>query len=305
MVLSQLFRLIQQIWRKPSREHLFSHRLKRTYRLLSFFPLLGLIVVLIGLNHYSPHFSVPLKLHISSIFSPIIYGMDRLNIMIFNTVPQSIGNFKHALFEVSQLETLKKDLNRLHAQLQELQHTHAQLLKFLKLPEVPESDFMVTQAFGHICDGINHSLFINRHNLPLKVNMPVTTADGILGKITAVGGKVARVMMLIDPNFRLPVTLTRTNIHAIAAGDGLNGMKILHIERPESLQIGDTLITSGQGGIFPKGLYVGFIKQISPEIKIQIAISPEDVQFARVHEQSVTESLVPPITDATQNKKTP
>ena len=282
MVFPQFFRLIQQIWRKPSREHLFSPRLKRAYRALSFFPFLALILLLIGLNHLAPHWSEALKLHLSSFCSPALYGLDRLNKTLFDTLPDSVARFTKAFKEASQLETLKNDRNRLTAELQDLQHTHAQLLDFLKIPAQRDAPVVVTQAFGYLSDGIHRTLLINSDTLALQKDMPVTTPDGILGKVTTVGDKVSRVMTLLDPNFRLPVRVTRLNTQAMIAGDGEHGMRLLYLERPVPLAVGDTLLTSGQGGVFPKGLYVGFITEITPEVKIQPAVDPSQVQFVQV-----------------------
>jgi rod shape-determining protein MreC len=305
MVFPQFFRLIQQIWRKPSREHLFSPRLKRTYRALSFFPLLGLIVALIGINYYAPAFSEIVKLHISSFFSPVIYGLDRLNKTIFDTIPESLNRFTQAFSDAGQLKELKNDRNRLTAQLQDLQQAHTQLQQFLKVPQQVEAPFAVTQAFGHVSDGLHHTLFINSHGLALASDMPVSTPDGIVGKVTTVGEKISRVTTLLDPSFRLPVRVTRLNVQALVAGDGEHGMRLLYLERPEPLEIGDTLVTSGQGGIFPKGLYVGFITALTPEVKIQVAVQPSQVQFVHILKVDTDEIAVTPSPGTTPLEKLP
>ena len=305
MVLPQFFRLIYQIWRKPSREHLFSQRLKRTYRALSFFPFIAVILLLIGFNFYAPGFTDPLKLHISSFCSPVIYGLDRLNTTLFNTIPHSFNQFRQALSDAGQLETLKRDRARLTAELQDLKNTHAQLERFLKMSSMEALPSITTNAFGHMSDGIHHSFFINANGLALTAHMPVTTPDGIVGKITAVSGKIARVTTLVDPHFKLPVIITRLNIQAIAVGDGARGMKILYSEKPETLHVGDPLITSGQGGIFPKGLYVGFVSQVTPDVKVQVAVNPMDVQFVHVLEPSASALLTPTSAPHLQETKKP
>lgn len=97
----------------------------------------------------------------------------------------------------------------------------------------------------------------------LTANMPVRTADGLIGRTIEVGAHVSRVLLLADPQSRVPVTIVRTAQPALAAG--LNGPFVEIRDRVGAdtpLLPGDWLVTSGDGGIFPPGVPVAVVTDV-------------------------------------------
>jgi rod shape-determining protein MreC len=92
----------------------------------------------------------------------------------------------------------------------------------------------------------------------------VITGDGLVGRLTEVGSRAARVLLITDLNSRIPVKIEGSNTGAVLAGDNSERPRLLYVGSPEALKIGDRVVTSGEGGVFPPDLPVGMVSAIAP-----------------------------------------
>ncbi|HSQ42046.1 MAG TPA: rod shape-determining protein MreC, partial [Fibrobacteraceae bacterium] len=97
----------------------------------------------------------------------------------------------------------------------------------------------------------------------IQRGMPVFTSRGLVGKVSKVFQGHALVQLMTDPLSKVSVLADRTRITGILESPD---SRMLYVEFPAhaSLQIGDTLVTSGLGGVFPKGMRVGMIRKLLP-----------------------------------------
>jgi rod shape-determining protein MreC len=93
--------------------------------------------------------------------------------------------------------------------------------------------------------------------------MPVMTADGVVGRVLAVAGHSADVLVLTDRNSSIAVRVERTRARANVRGLGKpDAAKLEYALRAEDIIEGDALVTSGTDGVFPRGLRVGKVTQL-------------------------------------------
>lgn len=88
----------------------------------------------------------------------------------------------------------------------------------------------------------------------------VVNGEGLIGRIIETGQSTARILLLTDINSRIPVMIENKGGHAILAGQNNNHPLLLHLPQDLTPEEGATILTSGQGGIFPAGLPVGTIR---------------------------------------------
>ncbi len=88
---------------------------------------------------------------------------------------------------------------------------------------------------------------------------PVLSEHGLVGRVVGVAPNVSRILLLSDVESRTPVLLPRTNGRAILAGDGGPNPTLSFLRAHDSLREGDRVLTSGDGGVFPRGLPVGSV----------------------------------------------
>ncbi len=102
----------------------------------------------------------------------------------------------------------------------------------------------------------------------IQLDMPVFTPKGVVGKISKVMSNHSHVELLLDPSSKVSVMENRSRTIGILESDDAH---ITFMKFPTHAEIfmGDTIITSGMGGVFPKGLAVGIVESIG-EDEVQV-----------------------------------
>lgn len=88
---------------------------------------------------------------------------------------------------------------------------------------------------------------------------PVLGEHGLVGRVVGVAPNASRILLLTDLESRTPVLTPRTNARAILIGDGGPNPKLAYLRTHDPLKEGDRVLTSGDGGVFPRGLPVGVV----------------------------------------------
>ena len=98
----------------------------------------------------------------------------------------------------------------------------------------------------------------------IKENMTVIAAEGLVGHVISVTSDTAKIQTLVDTSNVVSGTLENSKDNVICRGT-LNGneLKATYISTDTVLTEGERLNTSGMGGIYPKGIYIGTIKKIN------------------------------------------
>ncbi len=93
--------------------------------------------------------------------------------------------------------------------------------------------------------------------------MPVVVAEGVVGRVHAVAGHSAEVLVITDLNSSVAVRVDRTRARANVRGTGKTDLcRLDYALRTEDVIEGDPLVTSGTDGVFPRGLPVGKVTQL-------------------------------------------
>jgi rod shape-determining protein MreC len=98
----------------------------------------------------------------------------------------------------------------------------------------------------------------------VKVNCPVMVAEGLIGRVIAVSEMRCEVLLLGDPNLRVSVIIRETGESGVIIANNTrplenNMIDLAYLTRNSSVAPGQTVVTSGDGGFFPKGITVGRI----------------------------------------------
>lgn len=106
---------------------------------------------------------------------------------------------------------------------------------------------------------------------------------GVVGRISGVGDRTSRVLLLTDSNSRIPVTIQPSGQQALLMGDNSPTPVLEFVEALEDISAGDRVITSGDGGLFPAGLLVGQVF-VTPDRQLRTRLSADmqRLRFLRV-----------------------
>lgn len=126
------------------------------------------------------------------------------------------------------------------------------------------------------------------YNQGIRKDMAVVNADGLIGRVSEVGGNWSQVTALVDSRSAISAIVERTRDHGIVKGavqaGGKCNMNYLPVE--SGTVPGDTVVTSGKDGIFPKGIRIGQVLEVSVD-KNQLqknAVIEPSVDFNHIEE---------------------
>ena len=107
-------------------------------------------------------------------------------------------------------------------------------------------------------------LVINRGDREgLKVGMPVVAGGGrLVGRVAEVYPRWSKVQLLIDPGSRVNGVVQVSRATGLAAGQPDGSLFLEQVPQSELVDVGDTVVTSGRGGLMPKGLIIGQVSDI-------------------------------------------
>ncbi len=124
---------------------------------------------------------------------------------------------------------------------------------------------------------------------------PVLGEHGLVGRVTGVAPQVSRIMLLTDVESRTPVLVARTNGRAILTGDGGATPKLEYLRTHDALREGDRILTSGDGGVLPRGLPVGVaVKGLDGGWRVALDADASPIDFVRILLFSDFSQLVAP-----------
>ena len=99
----------------------------------------------------------------------------------------------------------------------------------------------------------------------VKPGQPVITFDGAVGLVTATSDGSSRTMLLLDPQSSVDAIVQRSRVRGLVMGQGTGTLEFEFATRASDVQPGDVIITSGLGGVYPKGLRLGSVDTVEEE----------------------------------------
>ncbi len=209
---------------------------------------------------------------LNSLVAPIQYAADLPRTMfndfysLFSTRDQLLSLNQNLKREVM---TLKSDLTLLDQYREENQR----LRKLLGSEFVRDEKKVVTEVMAVDTSPYRHQVVIDKGRTDgVYEGQPVINEKGIVGQVTFVAAHNSRVLLLIDPNNAIPVQNIRNDIRVIASGNGQSDeIQLEHIPTSTDIDVGDMLVTSGLGGVYPEGYPVAYITDVDKDTRREFA----------------------------------
>jgi len=165
-----------------------------------------------------------------------------------------------------QNEELRRENDALRQQVRtlgELGDENLRLRQLLNTKERVTFHTVTARVIGHDASNWWKSLQIDRGSGDgLEKDLAVVNADGLIGKTISVTKGESRVLLLSDPNCKVSALLQNTREPGVAAGVettfGFSPHCVMtYVSRDAKVKPGEPVISSGFGGIFPKGVLIG------------------------------------------------
>ena len=217
----------------------------------------------------------------------------------FSSAGQSLQDLYDAAVSFHELkaenERLQEEIDILRAQLvhfHEMQKQNHRYRSLLGFAESSGYELLAAEVISRDPSQWFGTLTINRGYLDgVQREMAVITDRGLVGMVSTVSPNSSQIILITDPRLSVSARVQRTRdpgiVGTVESNAGDPSMLIMTNMPPEtSIQPGDMIVTSGMGGIFPPGLYIGMVKERPEErsgLVLSVPVEP-GVNFNRLEE---------------------
>ena len=176
---------------------------------------------------------------------------------------KSLDQLEH---ENATLEVQNRELRATNQGLRDVEHEVNRLRHALNYRERSVFKLIAAEIVARDSSTWWRTVTINRGKRDgIEIDMPVVTAEGLVGKVTTVSGTISVVLLVSDENCRVAASVEGSREQGIVSGErvttGLSPLLYLNfLTKQADLKPGQKVYTSGVGGVFPSGLLIGVVK---------------------------------------------
>ena len=187
-------------------------------------------------------------------------------------------------------EELRKSLNdaiEKNNQWNELKLANSRLRDLLSFQESLQNRVVAAEVIGKDPSVWFKTVIIDKGKADgLQKGLPVVLPQGITGQVIEVSDRYSKVMLIIDRNSAVDALVQRSRARGIIKGASADQCRFEFVLRKNDVQIGDTVVASGFDGVYPKGLRIGHVSDLSErssDIFYEITVTPF-VDFEKLEE---------------------
>lgn len=227
--------------------------------------ILGILIILVittngNINKFSK---------VENIFNKIVTPFQNGLVYLKNKIAKNDGFFENIDALKEENENLKKQNEELKTKLNEMQLVKSEndiLRNYANLAE-KYSEYTTVGAYiiNKNTSNLSDVFIINAGtNQGVTANMAVIGNEGLVGYVISATSNTAKVQPVIDAASSVSGLTNSSRINVIVSGqvDSDKELKVSTLQAEDELVIGDTIETSGLGGIYPKGIVIGTVKEI-------------------------------------------
>ena len=209
----------------------------------------------------------------------------------------TVGSVSHVWQNYVDLRGLRQENLRLQRaaaiqqrridQLEEQVLETQRLQGLLAMREAWRAEFVAARVVGKDATNWFKTILIDRGSRAgMRRNLPVVAPDGLVGRIVDVTPSTAKVQLITDPVSAAGALMQRTRVTGIVTGNLGAGLRVRYLPLLADVVVGDEVVTSGMGGIFPKGIPVGRVTAVerASGALFQEAVLQPKVDLGRLEE---------------------
>lgn len=200
---------------------------------------------------------------------------------------------------LSELQAENDRLRARNVELEEAAQTAERLQGLLDLRDAYDLQSTAARIISGSSDSWSTTVSIDKGTSSgVNAGMPVTAASGVVGQVVESASASSRVRLLTDENSSISAMIQSSRVQGMLNGSVTGQLKLTLVGTDQQVSVGDVVVTSGLGGVFPKGLPLGEVTSVESSpgaLELDIVVEPYS------HAESYEEVLV--ITSLTEGQQ--
>jgi rod shape-determining protein MreC len=216
--------------------------------------------------------------------SPISSG-GRAVVRFFTGSGEAVAHYFAAASENAELKRQLKASRQRLIEARGIEFENRRLKRLLQLTDTVTDEVATARIVGSTFDSSRRLATLSAGTSEgVRPGQPVRSAEGLIGRVLETGRFASRLLLITDAASTVPVQLVRDGTPALAGGrgDGTIELKTLEVGQ-NPFKLGDIVVTSGIGGIYPPRIPVAVVTEASRDITIARPLAdPGSIDFAVV-----------------------
>jgi rod shape-determining protein MreC len=189
--------------------------------------------------------------------------------------------------ENRELESMLKNLVEKNNRCVEIEMTNSRLRGLLNFRNSLDTQVAAAEVIGRDPSRWFKTIVIDKGESDgVRKGLPVIVSGDIAGQVSEVSSRYSKVLLITDPNSAVDAMIQRNRARGVIKGEATGQCRLEYALRKNEIRPGDIVISSGIDGVFPKGLRIGHVSEVSkPDFGIfqKAAVVPY-VDFERLEE---------------------
>jgi rod shape-determining protein MreC len=202
---------------------------------------------------------------------------------------QEVFGFIPNYFELKQENNILRELNLTQGEelsrLREAGLENTRLRQLLELKERSPLQYRVANVVGKSLHLLRNTITIDIGGQDgVRVNMPIVSEAGLVGRVVAVGSHYALGQIVLNKEFRASAKVQRSRVDGILIWEGGPFVQLKNVAKTLDVKVGDVVVTSEYSSVFPAGIKIGVVSSTSqsPGALFQTVEITPGVDFSRL-----------------------
>jgi rod shape-determining protein MreC len=184
----------------------------------------------------------------------------------FTALGNAITNASASTEDLTTLQDQNAELTAQVAQLEEYRQENERLTALLELQDVYNVEGVGARVIAQSNNSYSDLITIDKGaDEGIASGMPVMSADGLIGQVDTVYQTSSSVRLLTDESSGVSVLLQNSRAEGVLSGSAEGLLYLEYIPKDVEVLVGDVVVTSGMGGVYPKGIVVGEVVDVTQE----------------------------------------
>jgi len=222
-------------------------------------------VSFLTLEAFGPGVPTQIRAYANDVVAPVLYLLERPLRAVQGGLERLAGA-SDIYAENIEIRGENERLKQWREAALQLGRENERLRQILKVPKREVPPAATARVIGVGGGTFERSVLVGAgSNDGVTRGFPVVDVNGLIGRVLHVGRWTSRVLLVTDLNSRVPVRVERTGALAIAEGQNEGFLRLKFLPRAAKVQVGDRILTSGHGGVFPPDIPVARVSEIASD----------------------------------------